>query len=56
MHSLTITGLGLNNSKPVSFTAVAVDNGQTALDTFSLVLSNGYTNGGHLLDGTITLR
>jgi hypothetical protein len=54
--ALTITGIGLDNGRPVSFTAVAVDHGATALDTFSIVLSNGYHNAGHLLDGAITLH
>jgi hypothetical protein len=40
----------------VTFTAVGVDNGLTALDTFSLTLSDGYTNAGALLDGTIKLH
>jgi len=39
----------------VTFTAVAVDKGQTALDAFSLTLSDGYTNTGNLLDGSVTL-
>lgn len=55
-HTVTIAGLGLDNGVPVTFTAVAVDNGQTALDTFSLTLSDGYSNVGNLLDGSITLR
>jgi hypothetical protein len=55
-HAMTIVGVGLNNGVPVTFTAVAVDNGQTALDMFSLTLSNGYTNSGNLLDGSITLQ
>jgi len=54
-HTITIVGIGLDNGLPVTFTAAAVDNGQTALDTFSLTLSDGYTNTGNLLDGSITL-
>jgi hypothetical protein len=54
-HTMTIVGMGLNNGVPVTFTAIAVDNGQTSLDAFSLTLSDGYTNTGNLLDGTITL-
>jgi hypothetical protein len=54
--ALTITGTGLDNGLPVSFVAVAVDHGATALDTFSIVLSDSYHNAGHLLDGTITLH
>jgi hypothetical protein len=54
--ALTIRGTGLDNGRPVSFVAVAVDHGATALDTFSIVLSDGYHNAGHLLDGAITLH
>ncbi|PYX85054.1 MAG: hypothetical protein DMG70_04930, partial [Acidobacteria bacterium] len=55
-HTMTVAGVGLNNGVPVTFTAVAVDNGQTALDMFSLTLSDGYSNSGYLLDGNVTLR
>jgi hypothetical protein len=54
-HTITIVGIGLDNGLPVTFTAVAVDKGQTALDAFSLTLSDGYTNAGNLLDGSVTL-
>jgi len=54
-RTITIVGIGLDNGLPVTFTAVGVDNGQTALDVFSLTLSDGYTNSGNLLDGAITL-
>ena len=50
-----IADVSLDTGLPVTFTAVAVDNGQTALDTFSLTLSDGYTNTGNLLDGSIIL-
>ena len=52
---MTIVGTGLDNGLPVTFTALAVDNGLTSLNTFSLTLSDGYTNTGTLLDGSITL-
>jgi hypothetical protein len=55
-HAITIVGVGIDNGLPVTFTAVGVDNGLTALDTFSLTLSDGYTNAGALLDGTIKLH
>ena len=54
-HTMTIVGTGLDNGLPVTFTAIAVDNGQTSLNMFSLTLSDGYTNTGTLLDGSITL-
>jgi hypothetical protein len=43
----------VDNGKPVTFTVVAVVNGATTRDTFSLVLSDGYRNTGTLLDGTV---
>jgi hypothetical protein len=55
-HTMTAIGTGLDNGLPVTFVAVAVDNGSTLLDTFSLTLSDGYSAGGNLLDGSINLR
>ena len=55
-QTMTIVGQGLDNGVPVTFTAVGVDNGATTLDTFSLTLSDGYSNAGNLLDGAITLQ
>jgi hypothetical protein len=55
-HSLTVRGTGTDNGTPVTFTMVAVDNGATTRDTFSLVLSDGYNNKGTLLDGAIPLH
>jgi hypothetical protein len=56
LNSVVIAGNGTDNGNAVTFTATAVDNGATALDTFALTLSDGYTNSGTLLDGTITLH
>jgi hypothetical protein len=56
LNSLVIAGTGTDNGNVVTFTATAVDNGATSLDTFALTLSDGYTNSGALLDGTITLH
>jgi hypothetical protein len=55
-HTMTASGTGLDNGKPVTFVAVAVDNGATSLDTFSLTLSDGYSAGGNLVDGSVNLR
>ena len=54
-RTMTIVGTGLDNGLPVTFTAVAFDGGQPLLSTFSLTLSDGYTNAGNLLDAIITL-
>jgi hypothetical protein len=55
-HSVTIAGLGTNNGSPVAFTIVAVDSSLVAPGMFSITLSNGYSNSGRLLDGSITLH
>ena len=55
-HSMTTYGVGLDNGVPVTFTAVSVDKGSLALDTFSLVLSDGYANLGPLLDGVVQIQ
>jgi hypothetical protein len=54
-HTVTIAGLGTNNGSPVAFTIVAADSSLVAPGLFSITLSNGYSNSGHLLDGSITL-
>ena len=56
VHSLTISGVGLDNGVPVTFVSVVVDNGSLALDTFSLVLSDGYADSGPLLDGVVQIQ
>ncbi len=55
LHNVTVYGVGTDNGAPVTFVATAIDGGATALDSFSIVLSDGYSNSGHLLDGSITL-
>jgi hypothetical protein len=55
LHSVVIAGNGTDNGNPVTFTATAV-NGSAGVGTFSLTLSDGYTNSGSLLDGTIQLQ
>jgi hypothetical protein len=55
-HSLTITGMGTNNGLPVAFTIAAVDSTLASPGLLSITLSDGYTNSGSLLDGSITLQ
>jgi hypothetical protein len=55
-HSVTIAGLGTNHGLPVAFTIVAVDSSLVPPGLFSITLSDGYTNTGNLLDGSITLH
>jgi hypothetical protein len=54
-HTVTIAGLGTNNGLPVAFTIVAADSSLVPQGLFSITLSDGYSNSGHLLDGSITL-
>ncbi len=53
--SVTLIGTGTDNGNPVTFTAIAV-HGLAGIGAFSLTLSDGYTNGGALLDGSIELH
>jgi hypothetical protein len=55
-HSVTITGVGLDNANPVSFVMVAVDGGALPLDLYSITLSNGYNLSGTPLLGSIQLQ
>jgi hypothetical protein len=55
-HSVTIVGWGVDNGSSVAFTIVAVDSSLVPPGLFSITLSAGYTNSGHLLDGSITLH
>jgi hypothetical protein len=55
-HTVTIAGLGTNNRLPVAFTIVAVDSSLVPPGLFSITLSDGYSNSGNLLDGSIALH
>ena len=55
-HTVTIVGLGTNNGLPVAFTIVAVDSSLVPPGLFSITLSDGYSNTGSLLTGSILLR
>jgi hypothetical protein len=55
-HSVTIVGQGVDNGLSVAFTIVAVDSSLVPPGVFSITLSDGYTNTGNLLDGSITLH
>jgi hypothetical protein len=55
-HTVTIAGLGTNNGLPVAFTIVAVDSSLVPPGLLGITLSDGYTNSGNLLDGSITLQ
>jgi hypothetical protein len=55
-HSVTIAGLGTNNNVPVAFSITAVDSSLVPPGIFSITLSDGYSNTGSLLIGSITLH
>jgi hypothetical protein len=55
-HTVTIAGLGTNNGLPVVFTILAVDSSLVPPGLFSITLSDGYSNSGNLLDGSITVH
>jgi hypothetical protein len=54
-NSVTLVGAGTNNGNPVTFTAVAI-HGLAGVGAFTLTLSDGYTNSGTLLAGSIELH
>lgn len=54
-HSVTLAGTGTDNGKPVTFTIVVVNNGSIGLDTYSITLSDGYSNSGNLISGSLSL-
>ncbi|MDQ6801029.1 MAG: hypothetical protein M3041_09355 [Acidobacteriota bacterium] len=55
-HTITLAGVGTNNGVPVAFTIVGVDSALLPPGTFTITLSDGYTNAGTLLTGSITIR
>jgi hypothetical protein len=55
-HTITVAGLGTNNGLPVVFTIVAADSALAPPGLFSITLSDGYSNIGNLIDGSITLQ
>ena len=54
--ALTMVGTGLHDGLPVTFTMIAVDHGNLAPGVFMLVLSDGYSVAGSLLNGSLVLR
>jgi 3D (Asp-Asp-Asp) domain-containing protein len=56
LHNVTVVGSGTNNGVSVTFTIVAVDSSLVPPGSFSITLSDGYSNSGNLLSGSITLH
>jgi hypothetical protein len=55
VHTVTLAGSGTDNGLPVTFTIVAADSSLAAPGLFTITLSDGYSNTGNLLDGSITV-
>jgi nitrous oxidase accessory protein NosD len=55
-HTVTITGLGTHGGVPVAFTFVALETGPTTPGWVSFAFSDGYTNAGTLISGSILLH
>src|SRR5437588_562783 len=55
-QSMTIVGTGTDNGASVAFTIVAVDSSLLPPGLFTITLSDGYTNTGSLVDGSISLH
>jgi hypothetical protein len=54
---MTMVGSGVDNGEPVTFTIIAADApGALMAPTYSIVLSNGYSWAGSLLDGTLDIE
>ena len=55
-QTLTMIGTGLHGGLPVGFTMIAVDNGDLAPGIFTLLLTDGYSFTGNLINGTIVIQ
>ena len=54
-HTVSLTGTGTDNGRPVTFTIVAADSSLAPPGLFSITLNDGYSDSGNLLDGSITV-
>jgi hypothetical protein len=54
-HTVTLVGTGTDNGVPVTFTIVAGDTSLAPPGLFSITLSDGYSNSGAPLDGSIAV-
>ena len=54
-HTVTLVGSGTDNGVPVTFTLVGADSSLAAPGLCSITLSDGYSNSGSLLDGSIVV-
>lgn len=55
-NTMTVTGLGVSGGSPVAFTLVVLESGPLTPGFVSMTFSDGYTNAGNLLDGSVILH
>jgi hypothetical protein len=55
-NTIAITGIGTSNGAPVAFTLVAVETTLLTPGSVSFVFSDGFTNAGTLLNGSVLLH
>lgn len=55
-NKLTITGIGVSGGVPVTFVFIALETGPTTPGWVSFAFSDGYTNAGTLVNGSILLH
>jgi len=55
-QALTMIGTGLHDGLPVGFTMITVDHGNLAPGVCTLVLSDGYSVTGNLINGSIVIQ
>jgi len=55
-NTVTITGVGTSNGIPVTFVFVALETGPTTPGWVSFAFSDGYTNAGTLVNGSVLLH
>jgi hypothetical protein len=55
-QTLTMIGSGLHDGLPVGFTMIAVDYGDLAPGIFTLLLTDGYTITGAVVNGTLVIQ
>ena len=54
-NSVTIVGIGTLNGKPVKFTLLAIDGGDTSNGIFKLSVNGGVPRGGTVSEGSVTI-
>jgi len=55
-QTLTMIGTGLHDGLPVGFTMIAADRGTLGPGVFTLILTDGYSVTGSLVNGSIAIQ